>query len=153
MQGFLDLKMKKWLRNLMTRSIAITPSLIVSIIGGSSGAGRLIIIASIIIVSWILGMGIIGINIYYLITGFIGWLIHNTLHKVANVFIGILVFPLMLVYVVAVLYLTFRRDKVVTFIHSDNECYMEKGVSHADHDHGSEPVPFREDLADIPFPE
>nr|CAD1817796.1 unnamed protein product [Ananas comosus var. bracteatus] len=49
MQGFLDLKMKKWLRNLMTRCIAITPSLIVSLIGGSSGAGRLIIIASMIL--------------------------------------------------------------------------------------------------------
>ncbi|KAA0055478.1 metal transporter Nramp5-like [Cucumis melo var. makuwa] len=48
MQGFLDLKMKTWARNLMTRSIAITPSLIVSIIGGPQGAGRLIIIASVI---------------------------------------------------------------------------------------------------------
>ncbi|GAU22841.1 hypothetical protein TSUD_282080, partial [Trifolium subterraneum] len=46
MQGFLDLKMKKWLRNLVTRIVAIAPSLVVSIIGGSSGAGRLIIIAS-----------------------------------------------------------------------------------------------------------
>jgi Mn2+/Fe2+ NRAMP family transporter len=47
-QGFLDIKMKQWLRNLMTRSIAIVPSLIVAIIGGSSGAGRLIIIASVL---------------------------------------------------------------------------------------------------------
>lgn len=47
LQGFLDIKMKQWLRNLMTRSIAIVPSLIVSIIGGSSGAGRLIVIASV----------------------------------------------------------------------------------------------------------
>lgn len=31
----------------MTRSIAIIPSLIVAIIGGSSGAGRLVIIASV----------------------------------------------------------------------------------------------------------
>jgi len=31
----------------MTRSIAIVPSLIVAIIGGSSGAGHLIIIASV----------------------------------------------------------------------------------------------------------
>jgi Mn2+/Fe2+ NRAMP family transporter len=46
-QGFLDIRMKKWLRNLMTRCIAIAPSLVVSIIGGSSGAGRLIIIASV----------------------------------------------------------------------------------------------------------
>ncbi|XP_057450663.1 metal transporter Nramp7.2-like [Lotus japonicus] len=95
MQGFLDLKMKKWIRNLVTRIIAITPSLIVSIIGGSAGAGRLIIIASmilsfelpfslipllkfsssstkmgphknsliIIIFSWIVGLGIICINL------------------------------------------------------------------------------------------
>jgi natural resistance-associated macrophage protein len=47
-QGFLNIKMKKWQQNLMTRCIAIAPSLVVSIIGGSSGAGRLIIIASVI---------------------------------------------------------------------------------------------------------
>ncbi|KAK9271048.1 hypothetical protein L1049_026637 [Liquidambar formosana] len=46
LKGFLDLKMRRWVRNLLTRCIAITPSLIVSIIGGSAGSGRLIIIAS-----------------------------------------------------------------------------------------------------------
>ncbi|KAH7833343.1 hypothetical protein Vadar_005290 [Vaccinium darrowii] len=46
MQGFLDLKMRRWLRNLLTRCVAITPSLIVSIIGGPSAAGGLIIISS-----------------------------------------------------------------------------------------------------------
>ncbi|XP_042380095.1 metal transporter Nramp1-like [Zingiber officinale] len=50
MQGFLNMKMKKWLRNLMTLSIAITPSLIVSIISGSSGAGWLIIISSVLLI-------------------------------------------------------------------------------------------------------
>ncbi|KAK9270564.1 hypothetical protein L1049_026145 [Liquidambar formosana] len=49
MEGFLDLKMKKWLRNLVTRCVAIAPSLVVSVIGGSSGSGRLIIIASMIL--------------------------------------------------------------------------------------------------------
>ena len=39
--------MKKWIRNLMMRGIAITPSLIVSIIGGAKGAAQLIIIASV----------------------------------------------------------------------------------------------------------
>ncbi|KAL8141236.1 hypothetical protein V2J09_007257 [Rumex salicifolius] len=148
MQGFLDLKMKTWLRNLITRLVAITPSLVVSIIFGASGAGQLIIIASmilsfelpfalipllkfsssackmgphknskfIIIFSWVLGFGIIGINVYYLSTGFVGWLIHSTLPKVANVFISILVFPLMAVYVLAIIYLTLRKDNVVTFI-------------------------------------
>ncbi|KAK1321756.1 Metal transporter Nramp1 [Acorus calamus] len=49
MQGFLDLKMKPWSRNLLTRCIAIMPSLIISLIGGSSGAGKLIIISSMIL--------------------------------------------------------------------------------------------------------
>ncbi|XP_073118367.1 metal transporter Nramp6.1-like [Elaeis guineensis] len=152
MEGFLDIKMRKWLRNLMTRCIAIAPSLIVSIIGGSSGAGRLIIIASmilsfelpfalipllkfsssrtkmgphknsifIIIFSWILGLCIIGINIYFLSTQFVEWLIHSSLPSVANVFIGIIIFPLMAVYMLAVIYLTFRKDTVVTFIDTLN---------------------------------
>ncbi|GAB4850591.1 Metal transporter Nramp6 [Ancistrocladus abbreviatus] len=49
MQGFLDLRLEPWIRNLLTRSLAIVPSLIVALIGGSAGAGRLIIIASMIL--------------------------------------------------------------------------------------------------------
>ncbi|XP_038972976.1 metal transporter Nramp5-like [Phoenix dactylifera] len=186
MQGFLDIKMRKWLRNLMTRCIAITPSLIVSIIGGSSGAGRLIIIASmilsfelpfalipllkfsssrtkmgphknsifIIIVSWILGLGIIGINIYFLSTQFVEWLIHSSLPKVANVFIGIIVFPLMAIYILAVTYLTFRKDTAVTFVDTPDsqQIEMEKGMHCAEGNRGNGAVPYREDLSDIPLP-
>ncbi|WVZ62591.1 hypothetical protein U9M48_012325 [Paspalum notatum var. saurae] len=144
MQGFLDIRMKQWLRNLMTRSIAIVPSLIVAIIGGSSGAGRLIIIASMILsfelpfalipllkfssssnkmgqnknsiytigFSWVLGFIIIGINIYFLSSKLVGWLLHNSLPVYANVLIGIIVFPLMLLYISAVIYLMLRKDTV-----------------------------------------
>ncbi|VVA91493.1 unnamed protein product [Arabis nemorensis] len=49
MQGFLDLRIKPWLRNFLTRCLAIIPSLIVALIGGSAGAGKLIIIASMIL--------------------------------------------------------------------------------------------------------
>ncbi|KAF2291367.1 hypothetical protein GH714_023312 [Hevea brasiliensis] len=192
MQGFLDLKMRKWIRNLVTRCIAITPSLIVSIIGGSQGAGRLIIIASmilsfelpfalipllkfsssstkmgphknsifIIVFSWILGLGIIGINVYYLSTAFVGWLIHNHLPKVGNVFIGIIVFPLMAIYVLAVIYLTYRKDTVVTFIEpmKDDPTVqannMEDGrVGKSNEALEMDQVPYREDLSDIPLPE
>ncbi|OVA12788.1 Natural resistance-associated macrophage like [Macleaya cordata] len=186
MQGFLDLKMKKWVRNLMTRCIAITPSLIVSIIGGSSGAGRLIIIASmilsfelpfalipllkfsssstkmgphknsiyIIVISWVLGLCIIGINIYYLSTGFVGWLIHNNMPKVANVFIGLIVFPFMAIYILSVIYLTFRKDRAVTFIDVPDGQHnrLEKGVKKSGQDDDEDEVPYREDLAHIPLP-
>ncbi|CAH9144034.1 unnamed protein product [Cuscuta epithymum] len=49
MQGFLDLKLQPWIRNCLTRCLAIIPSLIVAIIGGSNGAGNLIIISSMIL--------------------------------------------------------------------------------------------------------
>ncbi|KAF2296698.1 hypothetical protein GH714_001322 [Hevea brasiliensis] len=190
MQGFLDLKMRKWIRNLMTRCIAITPSLIVSIISGSSGAGRLIIISSmilsfelpfalipllkfsssstkmgphknsiyIIIFSWIVGLLIIGINVYYLSTGFVGWLIHNNLPKVGNVFIGIIVFPLMAIYVLAVIYLTFRKDTVETFIDPTKndpvvQANMESGTRKSGDELEVHQVPYREDLAHVPLPE
>ncbi|KAJ0960277.1 hypothetical protein J5N97_001892 [Dioscorea zingiberensis] len=187
MQGFLDIRMRKWLRNLMTRSIAIIPSLIVSIIGGSSGAGRLIIIASmilsfelpfalipllkfssskrkmgphknsiyIIVTSWILGSCIIGINIYYLSTGFVDWLIHNNLPKVVNVFIGAAIFPVMAIYILSVIYLTFRKDTVVAFIDTSEaqQTEMEKGECGIDSAKVNCNIPFREDLADIPLPQ
>ncbi|KAF3632990.1 Metal transporter Nramp1 [Capsicum annuum] len=149
MQGFLDLKMKTWLRNLFTRLIAISPSLIVSIIGGPSGAGRLIIIASIIVISWILGLGIIGINIYYLSTAFVGWLIRNNLPKVGNVLIGIIVFPSMAIYILAVIYLMFRKDTVVTYIEPSKDDHMENGTNNMEL---VDRVPYREDLVDIPLP-
>ncbi|XP_020232276.1 metal transporter Nramp6 isoform X2 [Cajanus cajan] len=49
MQGFLDLRLEPWIRNMLTRCLAIIPSLIVAIVGGSAGAGKLIIIASMIL--------------------------------------------------------------------------------------------------------
>ncbi|PWA50324.1 metal transporter NRAT1 [Artemisia annua] len=190
MQGFLDLKMRKWLRNLITRCIAITPSLIVSIIGGSSGAGKLIIIASmilsfelpfalipllkfsstttkmgphknstiIIVFSWVLGLGIIGINIYYLSTSFVDWLIHSSLPKVANVFIGMIVFPIMAIYILSVLYLMFRKDVVVTFIEPTKldpsaQVSMENGGNEEGKGKELRNFPYRDDLSDIPFPE
>ncbi|KAL9323224.1 hypothetical protein ACSQ67_011277 [Phaseolus vulgaris] len=49
MQGFLNLRLEPWIRNMLTRCLAIVPSLIVAVIGGSAGAGKLIIIASMIL--------------------------------------------------------------------------------------------------------
>eukprot|EP00253_Pinus_taeda_P027445 PITA_27445 len=115
MLGFLNMKMKVWLRNFLSRSVAIVPSLIVSVIYGSSGAGKLIIISSLLVVAWIIGWCIIAVNIYYLSSGFATWLVHNSLPKIASIFIGIVVFPLMALYAVSILYLTFRPDKKVTY--------------------------------------
>lgn len=109
----------------------------------------------IIVISWILGLGIIGVNVYYLSTGFVGWLIHNSLPRIGNVFIGILVFPLMVVYILAVIYLMFRKDTVDSFkevlkLDPNGQIRLEDGNINPDRvDH----IPYREDLADIPLPE
>ncbi|THU67711.1 hypothetical protein C4D60_Mb05t27600 [Musa balbisiana] len=155
MQGFLDIKMRMWLQNLMTRCVAIGPSLIVSIIGGSAGAGKLIIIASVIVVSWVLGFGVIGINIYFLSTSFVDWIIHSSLPKAVTILIGIIVFPFMAVYILAIIYLTFRKDTAVTFIDKSDssQIEMENGMRRSDGNRGTEVVPYRVDLADIPLPD
>ncbi|KAK7294015.1 hypothetical protein RJT34_16898 [Clitoria ternatea] len=146
MQGFLDLRLKSWIRNLLTRCLAIVPSLIVAIIGGSAGAGKLIIIASMILsfelpfalipllkftssktkmgehvnsitistITWIIGSLIMGINIYYLLTSFVKWLLHSHLKIVAKVFIGIFGLSGVAVYMAGIGYLVFRKNKKCT---------------------------------------
>ena len=112
----------------------------------------------IIVISWILGLAIIGINIYYLSTAFVDWLIHNNLPKVANVFSGVAVFPLMAAYIGAVIYLMFRKDRVVTYIEPEKDdavaqAHLESGLNNSFGPRDVTPLPFREDLAHIPLPE
>lgn len=115
----------------------------------------MIYLVQIIVISWVLGLGIIGINIYYLSTSFVDWLIHSDLPRVANVFIGIIVFPIMGIYVLSVLYLMVRKDVVVTYIEptkldASAQVSLENGGVKGN---GITPAPYREDLADIPLPE
>lgn len=49
MQGFWNLRIVPWIRNLLTRTVAIVPSLVAALVGSSSGAGQLIIISSMIL--------------------------------------------------------------------------------------------------------
>lgn len=100
----------------------------------------------IIVFSWVLGLGIIGINIYYLITAFVGWITDNSLPKVANVFIGIIVFPFIAIYILSVIYLMFRKDTTTTFIDTTKTAES-NDVFELEH-----AIPYREDLADIPLP-
>ncbi|KAF2291357.1 hypothetical protein GH714_023192 [Hevea brasiliensis] len=184
MQGFLDLKMRKWIRNLVTRCLPLhlvllsqlledhreqmilsfeLPFALIPLLKFSSSSTKMGPHKNsifIIVFSWILGLGIIGINVYYLSTAFVGWLIHNHLPKVGNVFIGIIVFPLMAIYVLAVIYLTYRKDTVVTFIEpmKDDPTVqannMEDGrVGKSNEALEMDQVPYREDLSDIPLPE
>ncbi|KAJ8446575.1 hypothetical protein Cgig2_019728 [Carnegiea gigantea] len=111
MQGFLDLRMEPWMRNLLTRCLAIIPSLIVALIGGSSGAGQLIIIASISAITWVIGSLIMVINIYFIASSFIKLLLHSKLKLVAVIFSGTFGFSGLLLYLAAVAYLILRKNR------------------------------------------
>jgi manganese transport protein len=49
MEGFLDLKLKPWLRRLITRLIAVVPALIVAILYGERGTGKLLVLSQVIL--------------------------------------------------------------------------------------------------------
>jgi manganese transport protein len=49
MEGFLNIRLKPWLRRLITRMIAIIPAVIVTIIYGEKGTGELLILSQVIL--------------------------------------------------------------------------------------------------------
>ena len=49
MEGFLNLRLRPWVRRLLTRAIAIVPAVIVSILYGASGTARLLILSQVIL--------------------------------------------------------------------------------------------------------
>jgi manganese transport protein len=49
MEGFLDLRLRPWLRRLITRSIAIVPAAVVSVLYGESGTARLLVFSQVIL--------------------------------------------------------------------------------------------------------
>ena len=49
MEGFLDLRMRPWMRRLITRGIAIVPAVIVAVIYGESGTAKLLVLSQVIL--------------------------------------------------------------------------------------------------------
>src|SRR5881396_2293856 len=49
MEGFLNLRIRPWLRRLITRGVAITPAIIVTIISGEKGTTNLLILSQVIL--------------------------------------------------------------------------------------------------------
>ena len=49
MEGFLNIRLRPWLRRLITRMIAIVPAVIVSILYGASGTAKLLVLSQVIL--------------------------------------------------------------------------------------------------------
>jgi manganese transport protein len=49
MEGFLDIRLRPWLRRLITRMVAIVPAAVVSVVYGESGTARLLVLSQVIL--------------------------------------------------------------------------------------------------------
>jgi manganese transport protein len=49
MEGFLNIRLKPWLRRLLTRGIAVVPALIVTLLYGEKGTGQLLVLSQVIL--------------------------------------------------------------------------------------------------------
>jgi manganese transport protein len=49
MEGFLDIRVRPWLRRLITRLLAIIPAVIVAIVAGESGTAKLLILSQVVL--------------------------------------------------------------------------------------------------------
>ncbi|WP_394371075.1 Nramp family divalent metal transporter [Hymenobacter terricola] len=49
MEGFLDLKLRPWVRRLITRLIAVVPALVVTLMYGETGTGQLLVLSQVIL--------------------------------------------------------------------------------------------------------
>src|SRR5213083_1487386 len=49
MEGFLDIRLKPWLRRLITRSLAIVPAVVVAALYGERGTGELLVLSQVIL--------------------------------------------------------------------------------------------------------
>jgi manganese transport protein len=49
MEGFLNIRLRPWLRRLITRGVAIVPAVIVTMIYGESGTAKLLVISQVIL--------------------------------------------------------------------------------------------------------
>jgi len=106
-----------------------------------------------VVIAWMLSFALIVVNTYFLVWTYVDWLVHNHLPKYANALVSIVVFALMAAYLVFVVYLTFRRDAVATYVPVSEraQAQAEDGTgaqavaAAADAD---QPAPFRKDLAD-----
>ncbi|OEL26969.1 Metal transporter Nramp3 [Dichanthelium oligosanthes] len=75
------------------------------------------------VLTWVIGSLIVVINTYFLITSFVKLLLHSGLSTVSQVFSGIFGFLGMLIYIAAILYLVFRKNRKSTqpLLESDPE--------------------------------
>lgn len=91
--------------------------------------------------TWLISSLIVVINTYYLVTGFVNLLSHSGLQTACIVFAGVFGFSAMLIYIAAILYLVFRRNR------NSNQPLLQDDANSSLYD-----LP-REDIANMQLPQ
>lgn len=90
MEGFLNIKLKPWLRRLITRLIAVVPAAVVTIIFGETGTGKLLILSQVIL-SMQLSFAIIPLVLFTNDKNKMGKFANGILLKYFSIFITIII--------------------------------------------------------------
>jgi manganese transport protein len=107
-----------------------------------------------VVIAWMLSFALIVVNTYFLVWTYVDWLVHSDgrLPKYATALLSVVVFALMAAYLVFVVYLTFRRDAVATYVPVSERAQVQVeaggGAQAVADDDADQPVPLRKDLAD-----
>jgi natural resistance-associated macrophage protein 2 len=107
------------------------------------------------VLTWLIGSFIVVINTYFLITSFVKLLLHSGLSTVSEVFSGIFGFLAMLIYIAAILYLVFRKNRKFTMplLESDSEAAVAGGKDAGAGTEGSLGHLPREDISSMQLPQ
>jgi len=93
MEGFLNIKLKPWVRRLITRSIAIIPAFIVTFIYGERGTGNLLVLSQVIL-SMQLGFAVVPLVVFTNDKRKMGQFANNKILKFAAILIGVIIIGL-----------------------------------------------------------
>ncbi len=93
MEGFLNIKLKPWIRRLITRLVAIVPALIVTIIYGEKGTGELLILSQVIL-SFQLSFAVVPLVIFTSDKLKMGEFVNSTFLKITSSIVAVIIIGL-----------------------------------------------------------
>ena len=90
MEGFLNLRLKPWIRRLVTRLVAIIPALVVTIIYGEKGTGELLILSQVIL-SFQLSFAVVPLIMFTSEKSKMGEFVNSKLLKIASWVVAVII--------------------------------------------------------------
>lgn len=93
MEGFLNIKLKPWIRRLITRLVAIVPALIVTIIYGEKGTGELLVLSQVIL-SFQLSFAVVPLVIFTSDKLKMGEFVNSTFLKITSSIVAVIIIGL-----------------------------------------------------------